>query len=84
MGYVPYCFRGSYVKFQGHRGQMLTNLALISLFSHDNLSANLSMAVKHYGEVLLAWVMCPIIFEDHMSNFEPFSHNLSANLSMAL
>ena len=67
---VPYCFSGSYVKFQGHTALKIVEFDPICAFPDCNSSLNSPMAMKCCTKLETAKERCPIVFQDHPSNFK--------------
>ena len=67
---VPYCFSRSYVKFQGHTALKIVEFDPNWAFPDCNSSLNSPMAMKYCTKLETAKERCPIVFQDHPSNFK--------------
>ena len=67
---VPYCFSRSSVKFQGHAGQKIADSNPNWAFPDCNSSLNSPMALKWCTKLDVVQTRCPIVFQDHPSNFK--------------
>ena len=67
---VPYCFSRWYVKLQGHTAQKIIYFDPNWAFPDCNSSLNSQMAMKCCTKLETAKERCPIVFQDHPSNFK--------------
>ena len=67
---VPYCFSRSYIKFQGHTALKIVDFDPNWAFPDCNSSLNSPMAMKCCTKLETANERCPIVFQDHPSNFK--------------
>ena len=78
---VPYCFSGSYVKFQGHTALKIIEFDPNCAFPDCNSSLNSPMAMKCCTKLETAKERCPIVFQDHPSNFKVTRYKTSPILT---
>ena len=67
---VPYCFSRSSVKFQGYTALKIVEFDPNWAFPDCNSSLNSPMAMKCCTKLETAKERCPIVFQDHPSNFK--------------
>ena len=67
---VPYCFSRSSIKFQGHIALKIVQFDSNLAFPDCNSSLNSPMAMKCCTKLEIAKEICPIVFQDHPSNFK--------------
>ena len=67
---VPYCFSRSSIKFQGHIALKIVQFDSNWAFPDCNSSLNSPMAMKCCTKLEIAKKICPIVFQDHPSNFK--------------
>ena len=67
---VPYHFSRSAVKFQGHTALKIVKFDPNWAFPDCDSSLNSPMAMKCYTKFETAKERCPIVFQDHPSNFK--------------
>ena len=70
IGEVPYSFSRSSVKFQGQRGQKITDFDPNRAFPDCNASMNSPMALKWCTKLNVVKKRCPIVFQGRPSNFK--------------
>ena len=70
IGEVPYCFSRSFVKFQGHMGQKISNFHPNLVFPDCNSSLNWLMAMIWCTQLEVALKRCLIVLQGHLSNFK--------------
>ena len=78
---VPYCFSRSSVKFQGHTALKIVVFDPDWAFPDCNSSLNTPMAKKWCTKLEVALKRCPIVFQDHPSNFKVTRLKKSLNLT---
>ena len=78
---VPYCFSRSFVKFQGHTGQKITDFDPNWAFPDCNLSFNSPMVMKWCIKLEPTPKRCPVVFQGHPSNLKVTRDNKSPILT---
>ena len=78
---MPYCFSKSYVKFQGHTALKIVEFYPNCAFPDCNSSLNSPMVMKCCTKLETAKERCPIVFQDHPSNFKVTRYKTSPILT---
>ena len=78
---VPYCFWRSSVKFQGHTALKIVEFYPNWAFPDCNSNLNSPMAMKCCTKLETGKERCPIVFQDHPSNFKVTQYKTSPILN---
>ena len=78
---MPYCFSGSYVKFQGHTALKNVEFDPNWAFPDCNSGLNSPMAMKCCTKLETAKERCPVVLQGHPSNFKVTRYKTSPILT---